>query len=127
MKFEPLAGWLLVSPIEEPSEKNFIEIAGIQTGTECAVIEKAGPDCSPRMRHGNVVYFARGVTTDVVLDRSVVFKLVHESQLRGIVEDPGEVKRTNVTPEYAKKFLEQKQADFAAAQRRAALEAGVNA
>lgn len=119
MKFDPTQGYLLVSPIEDPSEKHFIEVVGVPTSMKCAVVEKKGPQAT--IKPGDVVYFPRGVERSVILDNSIVYDILHESQVLGVIEDPGEVKRTNVSPEQAKARREKIRQEQEAEQRRADL------
>ncbi len=127
MKAEPQPGILIVSPIEEPNEKHFIDIVGQRTNLTWAVIEKSG---SSRPTHvvGALVCYQAARSQDVPLDKGVLFKLLFESDVLLTItpELAGEVKRKNLSPEQTKAFIDQRQQEVEAAQRVAALAAGTN-
>lgn len=125
MKFKPADGWLVLSPIEEPNEKHFIEVVGMPTSLTMGVVERSG---STKYAEGDVVYYPRGSKEAIILEQSVVFDLTHESQARGVIlaADVGEVKRMNISPGQAKAMRQKQAEDVEAANRRAALEAGLN-
>lgn len=99
MKFRPQPGVLLISPIEDPSEKSFLEIVGQKANLSPCVIEAVGDSVPPHLTPGTVVYLLPTDCRSVALDQGVLYFALYHTQTLGSIpaNEAGEVIRKNMT------------------------------